>query len=64
MSDNWISTITGSFTSILAMITGMIKVETMIEVAVYGLIGGAVGMIGKWLVQIVKFKLEKRFKKQ
>lgn len=63
MNDNILSTIAGSFTSMVAMITGMIQVETMFEIAVYGLIGGASGMIGKWIIEIIKFKRKKRFKK-
>lgn len=63
MNDNWLSTIAGSISSLLAMITGIIQVTTLMEVALYGLIGGALGYLGKWIVQIIRFHLEKRFKR-
>lgn len=47
----------------LGMITGMIRVEAIIEIAVYGIIGGAAGLLGKWIIQFIKHKIEKRFKR-
>lgn len=44
------------------MLVGLIQVQTVIEVIFYGLIGGAVGYLGKWVVQIIRFYLEKKFK--
>jgi uncharacterized membrane protein len=64
MNDNFLSTITGSITSLLGMIVGMIHVETMIEVAVYGFIGGAVGLLAKWLIQHIRSKCEQFFKRR
>lgn len=63
MSDKFLSTITGLASSLLAMITGLINVGTLIEVAIYGVVGGAAGLVGKWIVSICKYHLEKRFKK-
>jgi NhaP-type Na+/H+ or K+/H+ antiporter len=46
-----------------ATVTGWIQVETVIEVAVYGFIGGVVGMLGKWLVQHIRAKLQSNYKR-
>ena len=48
---SWLSGFTLSGT---AMITGWIQVETLVEVAVYGFIGGVVGMLGKWFIQYIR----------
>ncbi len=51
--DNIFSWLSGFLLSGTAMINGWIQVETAIEVAVYGFIGGVVGMLGKWLVKFL-----------
>jgi hypothetical protein len=61
MNDNILSTVTGSVTSVLAMITGIIRVETLLEVIFYGFVGGVVGYLGKWVVQVIRYKIEKRY---
>ena len=58
MKDNLFSWFSGFTLSGTAMLTGWIQVETAIEVAVYGFIGGVVGMLGKWLVQYLRSKLK------
>ena len=63
MNENTLTTITGSLSSLLGMILGMIQVGTLLEVAIYGIVGGAAGLLGKWVIQIIKFQCEKRFKK-
>ena len=45
--DNIFSWLSGFTLSGTAIINGWIQVETAIEVAVYGFIGGVVGMLGK-----------------
>ncbi len=55
--DNIFSWFSGFTLSSISMITGWIQVATFIEVALYGFIGGVAGMLGKWLVQHVKSKL-------
>ena len=62
--DNIYSWFSGFTLSGTAMVTGWIQVETAIEVALYGFIGGIVGMLGKWLVQHVRAKLQSIFKKK
>ena len=54
MKDNIYSWFSGFTLSSTAMVTGWIQVGTAIEVAVYGFIGGVVGMLGKWLVQFIR----------
>ena len=63
MKDNIFSWFSGFTLSGTAMLTGWIQVETAIEVALYGFIGGVVGMLGKWLVQHIHSKLRQLFKK-
>ena len=63
MKDSLLSSITGSGTALMGMITGLINVNTMMEVLIYGVIGGGAGLLGKWFVSIIKFYIEKRFKK-
>ena len=60
MKDNIFSWFSGFTLSSISMLTGWIHVETAIEVAVYGFIGGIVGMLGKWLVQYIKSKCNKK----
>ena len=62
--DNIYSWFSGFTLSSTAMVTGWIQVETAIEVTLYGFIGGIVGMLGKWLVQHVRAKLQSIFKKK
>lgn len=59
MKDNIFSWFSGFTLSSISMITGWITVETTIEVAVYGFIGGFAGMLGKWLIQHIKSKINK-----
>lgn len=62
MRDNLLATITGTITSLLSMITGLINVTTALEVIFYGLVGGAAGMVGKWIVQIIRHYTEKKLR--
>jgi len=64
MKDNIFSWFSGFTLSGTAMVTGWIQVETAIEVAVYGFIGGVVGMLGKWFVQHIRTKFQSLFKKK
>ena len=57
--DNFFSWFSGFTRSSISMITGLIHVETIVEVALYGFIGGVAGMLGKWLVQHIKSKFNK-----
>ena len=59
MKDNIFSWFSGFTLSGTAMLSGWIQVETAIEVAVYGFIGGVMGMLGKWFVQYIKIKYQK-----
>jgi len=63
MKDNLYSWFSGFTLSTTAMVTGWIQGETTIEVAVYGFIGGMVGMLGKWLVQHIRAKLQSLYKR-
>ena len=54
MKDNIFSWFSGFTLSSISMLTGWIRVETIVEVALYGFIGGVMGMLGKWLSQSVK----------
>lgn len=63
MNDNVISAAGGSVMSFIAMICGFIQIHTLIEIALYGLVGGATGMIGKLIVVGIKKSFEKRFKR-
>ena len=58
MKDNIFSWFSGFTLSGTAMLTGWIHVETAIEVAGYGFVGGFVGMLGKLLVQYLKMKIK------
>ncbi|MEZ5195106.1 MAG: hypothetical protein R2764_01505 [Bacteroidales bacterium] len=62
MRDNIMASITGTMTSLLSMLTGLINVTTAIEVIFYGLIGGAAGMIGKWIIVVVRHHTERIFR--
>lgn len=62
MRDNILATITGMFTSLLSMITGVINVATAFEIVFYGLLGGAAGMVGKWIIQIIRHHTEKKLR--
>ena len=59
MRDNLYSWFSGFTLSGISMYNGWITVESTIEVAFYGFIGGVVGMLGKWLVQHIHLKLRK-----
>ena len=59
MKNNIISYLSGFTLSSLSMINGWIHVETAIEVAIYGFIGGLAGMLGKWFIQYLKQKIQK-----
>ena len=59
MKDNLYSWFSGFTLSGISMYNSWITVESTIEVAVYGFIGGVVGMLGKWFVQYICTKLHK-----
>lgn len=61
MKDNLYSWFSGFALSSLSMINGWVQVENAVEIAVYGFIGGVVGMLGKWLVQHISSKFQKYF---
>ena len=50
-ADNLVSAAAGTSTTMLAMITGFIQTSGIIEVTVYGIIGGAAGYLGKKAIQ-------------
>lgn len=50
-ADNFISAAAGTSTTMLAMITGIVQTSGAIEVAIYGLVGGAAGYLGKKIIQ-------------
>ena len=60
--DNIFSWFSGFTLSSISMITGWIQVESVVEIALYGFIGGIMGMLGKWLVQHIKLKTKKKWK--
>ena len=64
MKDNIFSWFSGFTLSSISMINGWIHVETAIEVAVYGFIGGVVGMLGKWIVKYIWTKLQSYYEKK
>ncbi len=69
MKSNFLASFSGSFFSLISMVLGAIDVSTMLEVLIYGILGGAAGLIGKsgiqWLGKIInkcKAKLNKQSK--
>lgn len=62
MDDRLLTAMTGGLSSLFGMVTGVIYVDNVIEVAVLGVLGGAAGMIGK-LVISGSIKLFKKIKK-
>ena len=60
MKDNLYSWFSGFTLSGTAMVTGWIQVGTMVEVLIYGFLGGIAGMLGKLFINYLISKFGKR----
>ena len=50
MNDDIIASISGTIASLLGMLLGVINIQVIYEVFLFGLIGGVAGYLGKLLV--------------